>query len=139
DAHRDDPIGDCLLEEADYAALAALARGLGAPVGAVLEGGYDLGALAGSVAATMEALANGAAPPSAGASALVERARAQVGRYWELCAGSAGLRLLAVDELREGAGVGAPEAAGGVLGLRAGAVDAREDDVEPLLEARVVV
>ncbi len=35
---------------------------LGVPVGAVLEGGYDLDALAGSTLATMEALVEGGDP-----------------------------------------------------------------------------
>ena len=60
DAHRDDPLGGCLLDAADFGALAArvadLGASLGAPVGAVLEGGYDLPALASSAIATMEAL-----------------------------------------------------------------------------------
>ena len=45
---------------------AALADELGAPLGVVLEGGYDLGALARSVAATMEELAQWAGPRRAG-------------------------------------------------------------------------
>ena len=63
DAHRDDPLAQCMLEDGSYGALAAcvreLAAELGAPVGVVLEGGYALGALARSVAATIEALGNG--------------------------------------------------------------------------------
>jgi acetoin utilization deacetylase AcuC-like enzyme len=61
DAHRDDPLGECRLQTASFARMAALAleaaRGWGAPVGAVLEGGYNLSALADSVVATMGALA----------------------------------------------------------------------------------
>ena len=62
DAHRDDPLADCLVTEAGFAAMAAAIRDLcvdelGVPLGAVLEGGYALGALARSVAATLEALA----------------------------------------------------------------------------------
>ncbi len=57
DGHRDDPLADCLLEESSFAAMAELTKGLGVPVGAVLEGGYDVDALARSVAATMAALA----------------------------------------------------------------------------------
>jgi acetoin utilization deacetylase AcuC-like enzyme len=62
DAHRDDPLADCRLEASSFARMASLIRsaaaaGWGAPVGAVLEGGYDLGALADSVVATMSALA----------------------------------------------------------------------------------
>ena len=63
----------------------ALGEELGAPVGAVLEGGYDLDALAGSVAETMAALANGAAPPERGARTRWPTEAAEVlGRYWEL-------------------------------------------------------
>jgi acetoin utilization deacetylase AcuC-like enzyme len=61
DAHRDDPLGGCLLDGSTYRELAlrvaALAIELEAPAGAVLEGGYDLGALADSAIATMEGLA----------------------------------------------------------------------------------
>jgi acetoin utilization deacetylase AcuC-like enzyme len=60
DAHRDDPLASCSVTEAGYAAMTAtmmsLAAELGAPVGCVLEGGYALGALAASVAATMSAM-----------------------------------------------------------------------------------
>ena len=49
DAHRDDPLADCEVTEDGYAAMAgpcgASAPRLGAPLGVVLEGGYDLGAL----------------------------------------------------------------------------------------------
>ena len=60
DAHADDPLADCRVTEAGYAAMTATMRGvceeLGAPVGVVLEGGYALGALARSLAATMAVL-----------------------------------------------------------------------------------
>ena len=63
DAHRDDPLAECRLETADFARMATLVRAAAAewdvPVGAVLEGGYDLDALAGSVVATMAALGEG--------------------------------------------------------------------------------
>jgi acetoin utilization deacetylase AcuC-like enzyme len=55
---------------------------LGKPVGCVLEGGYDLDGLAGSVAATMEVLATGGEPRSHPGGPLVEEAVAVVGRYW---------------------------------------------------------
>ena len=88
DAHRDDPIGGCSLETSSYGELArrvrALAEELGVPAGAVLEGGYDLAALAGSVAATMEALRDGEAPTAAPANSYAEEAARQVGRYWQL-------------------------------------------------------
>jgi acetoin utilization deacetylase AcuC-like enzyme len=61
DAHRDDPLAECRLETTSYAQMATMVRDAaeswGAPVGAVLEGGYDLTALADSVVATMAALA----------------------------------------------------------------------------------
>ena len=88
DAHRQDPIANCLLDTESFAHLArhvrALAGELGVPVGAVLEGGYDLDALASSVAATMEALASGGAAPSVPRTTLAEIAAEQVGRYWPL-------------------------------------------------------
>jgi acetoin utilization deacetylase AcuC-like enzyme len=60
DAHRDDPLGGCRLEAGSYGRMAALVRDfgaeVGAPVGAVLEGGYEPEALAASVEATMRAL-----------------------------------------------------------------------------------
>jgi len=63
DAHREDPLAECRLEAASFgrmaAAVRAAAEGWGAPVGAVLEGGYALPALAESVIATMSALAGG--------------------------------------------------------------------------------
>ena len=84
DAHRDDPLGGCSLDTSSYAELARQVLTLGKPVGYVLEGGYDLGALAGSVAASMEALAAGGDPGSHPRGALVEQAVATVGRHWEL-------------------------------------------------------
>jgi acetoin utilization deacetylase AcuC-like enzyme len=69
DAHRDDPLAQCTLATESFAKMAthvaAAARGLGAPFGAVLEGGYDLDALALSVAATLEAFGDEARVPEA--------------------------------------------------------------------------
>jgi acetoin utilization deacetylase AcuC-like enzyme len=60
DAHRDDPLATCRVTEAGFAGMAASLRraadGVGAPLGVVLEGGYDLGALSRSMAAVMEVL-----------------------------------------------------------------------------------
>jgi acetoin utilization deacetylase AcuC-like enzyme len=60
DAHRDDPLAGCLLETSSFAQMAARTREAadrwGAPLGAVLEGGYDLAALAESVVATLTVL-----------------------------------------------------------------------------------
>jgi acetoin utilization deacetylase AcuC-like enzyme len=61
DAHRDDPLAECRLEASSFHRMGSAVRDAagdwGAPVGAVLEGGYDLPALAASVVATTAALA----------------------------------------------------------------------------------
>jgi acetoin utilization deacetylase AcuC-like enzyme len=63
DAHADDPLADCAVTDAGYGAMAstvaALGRELGVPVGAVLEGGYDLDVLARCVPVTLDALGAG--------------------------------------------------------------------------------
>jgi acetoin utilization deacetylase AcuC-like enzyme len=82
DAHRDDPVGGCALDASAYAELARQALTLGKPVGYVLEGGYDLEALAGSVAASLSALGDGGEPASHARGPLVDRAAEAVGRYW---------------------------------------------------------
>jgi acetoin utilization deacetylase AcuC-like enzyme len=89
DAHHADPLADCRLSEDSFAAMGGYARGLGSelgvPVGAVLEGGYDLGALARSVAATMDALGGDGAPPtSVEPDELTRRVAERVGRHWKL-------------------------------------------------------
>lgn len=66
DAHADDPLAGCMVTDAGYGALAASARAmaseLGVPLGIVLEGGYDLGALARSVTITLDAVGAARAP-----------------------------------------------------------------------------
>jgi acetoin utilization deacetylase AcuC-like enzyme len=61
DAHADDPLAGCEVTDAGYstmgASVRALADGLDVPVGVVLEGGYDLGALSRGLIALLEALA----------------------------------------------------------------------------------
>jgi acetoin utilization deacetylase AcuC-like enzyme len=85
DAHRDDPVGGCSLSTASFGELTRQVLTLGKPVGCLLEGGYDLDGLAGSVAATMEVLADGGgAPRPHPRGRLVEEAAAVVGRYWDL-------------------------------------------------------
>jgi acetoin utilization deacetylase AcuC-like enzyme len=87
DAHADDPLAQCTVTESGYAAMTASLRRaaevLGAPLGVVLEGGYALGALARSVAATMEVMA---APAVSGAqtetTALSDAARGRVAEWW---------------------------------------------------------
>ena len=88
DAHRDDPLAALVLETSSYGAMSrrmrALGEELGAPVGVLLEGGYDLRALAESVPETMAALAGGGEPPEAARHPLAEQAADVLGRYWEL-------------------------------------------------------
>ncbi len=70
DAHEDDPLADCRVSDSGFVAMTRLVRDLGAelgaPVGCVLEGGYDVAALARCVSLTMEALAAGGASAAAG-------------------------------------------------------------------------
>jgi len=89
DAHRDDPLAGCRLESASFARMAChlreLARARGAPLGAVLEGGYAPAALAESVELTMRALAGeGEAESAAPEALLTADAASHVSRYWEL-------------------------------------------------------
>jgi acetoin utilization deacetylase AcuC-like enzyme len=88
DAHRDDDQGGCELEASSFAEMARYIRGLGertgAPVGAVLEGGYALDALAASVCATMEALAGDQPADSAAPDFFTARAASHVGFHWKL-------------------------------------------------------
>jgi acetoin utilization deacetylase AcuC-like enzyme len=88
DAHRDDPLGTCTLETESFAQMAlwmrALADSLGVPVGAVLEGGYDLPALASSCAASLEALRDGGDPRSVEPHPLAVESARSLGRYWPL-------------------------------------------------------
>jgi acetoin utilization deacetylase AcuC-like enzyme len=88
DAHRDDPVGGCTLQTSSYGELSRRVRALGdeldVPIGVVLEGGYDLDALSGSVAATMEALVDGGDPRTVDRDRLAETAAGTLGRYWEL-------------------------------------------------------
>jgi len=91
DAHRDDPLAECDLEAVSFAHMAlhvrSLADELGVPAGAVLEGGYDLEALASSAAAMMTALASGGEPRSVEPGPLVTAVTEQVGRHWpDVCA-----------------------------------------------------
>jgi acetoin utilization deacetylase AcuC-like enzyme len=87
DAHFEDPLAQCTVTEAGYATMAGSMRRaaelLGAPLGIVLEGGYALGALARSVAATMSAMA---AQADRGAVAemapIAQAARERVAEWW---------------------------------------------------------
>jgi acetoin utilization deacetylase AcuC-like enzyme len=92
DAHRDDPLAGCEVTEDGYGEMTAtvrrLATALGAPVGYVLEGGYDLRALASSVARTLEELAEPepelqtARPAAAPPTPLTRAALDRLARHW---------------------------------------------------------
>jgi acetoin utilization deacetylase AcuC-like enzyme len=91
DAHRDDPLATCRLVEESFAAMArwvvSLAGELGVPFGAVLEGGYDLGALARSVAATLEVFGSGdSAVESVEPDAITQQAQSHFARWWPVAA-----------------------------------------------------
>jgi len=66
DAHARDPLATCRVTREGYARMAAsvraLADDLGVPLGVVLEGGYDLEALAESVVATLEVVGADTSP-----------------------------------------------------------------------------
>ncbi|MGH2955570.1 MAG: histone deacetylase family protein [Solirubrobacterales bacterium] len=85
DAHRDDPLAECRLDEAAYGAMAASMRELAAelevPILVCLEGGYALGALAASVVATLDSLSDGASPPEA-PEAPARSHRERLARHW---------------------------------------------------------
>jgi acetoin utilization deacetylase AcuC-like enzyme len=85
DAHRDDPLANCELDEVAFADMAAtmgrLGAELGTPVLVCLEGGYSLGALAASVPATIEALADGREPREAPAEMAASQ-REYFARHW---------------------------------------------------------
>jgi acetoin utilization deacetylase AcuC-like enzyme len=88
DAHRADPLAMCELEASSFAFMARQVRGLadalGVPVGAVLEGGYDLRALAQSVAATMEGLRDGGSYEPPARHPISTRAAEVIGQHWDL-------------------------------------------------------
>jgi acetoin utilization deacetylase AcuC-like enzyme len=89
DAHADDPLGGCRLDEESFAQMAChmrdLGASLGAPVGAVLEGGYDPDSLARSVLATVSSLAgNGSAEWIAPDPIITSRVASRVAEFWSL-------------------------------------------------------
>jgi acetoin utilization deacetylase AcuC-like enzyme len=87
DAHRHDPLGGLALDTRSYGGMARRMRALGdevgAPVGAVLEGGYDLQALADSVIETMAGLEDGPLPPEVARHPIAEDVTRVAGRYWD--------------------------------------------------------
>jgi len=85
DAHRDDPLANCELDDAAYWDMAATMRVLGVelevPVLICLEGGYSLGALSRSVVATLDALSSDGDPRDAPTEAAASY-RERLARFW---------------------------------------------------------
>jgi acetoin utilization deacetylase AcuC-like enzyme len=85
DAHRDDPLANCELDDAAYGDLATTMRDLGAELGVpvliCLEGGYSLGALSRSVVVTLEAFSGDAAPRTAPPD-FAASYRERLARFW---------------------------------------------------------
>jgi acetoin utilization deacetylase AcuC-like enzyme len=92
DAHRDDPLATCTVSEAGFAGMTASLRracdAVGAPLGLVLEGGYDLGALAHSMAALMPVLVSDSTPAADAVEVevhpLAREARSRLAPWWSL-------------------------------------------------------
>jgi len=89
DAHEADPLAQCRLDTDDFGQLAChvrdLAHALGAPLGAVLEGGYDPHALGESVVAVLAALlGEGEAESAAPDPIVTPRAASHLGHRWAL-------------------------------------------------------
>jgi acetoin utilization deacetylase AcuC-like enzyme len=85
DAHRDDPLANCEVDDAGYWDMAATMRGLagelGVPLLICLEGGYSLAALSRSVVATLEAVSDDGDPREAPLEPAAQ-SRARLARFW---------------------------------------------------------
>ncbi len=90
DAHADDPLASCSVSDAGFVTMASVVRScaasLGVPLGLVLEGGYDIHALARSVAGVMQEL-TGVGPladhlDEAVVDPLATRARERLAPLW---------------------------------------------------------
>jgi acetoin utilization deacetylase AcuC-like enzyme len=89
DAHAEDPLANCRLSTESFAKMARLVRDMaaraGAPLGIVLEGGYNQRVLGECVRVTLEALTDSNSPePVALEQSLTPRAAATLGRWWPL-------------------------------------------------------
>lgn len=92
DPHARDPLGGMAVSERGFGAMCSALRDVaanaGAPLGLVLEGGYDLTALGDSVRACIEVLAGQREPLHSAASAegtrAIDQARAVAARHWQL-------------------------------------------------------
>jgi acetoin utilization deacetylase AcuC-like enzyme len=94
DAHAADPLAQCELQTSSFGVMAALLRdfagSVGAPLGVVLEGGYNRAVLAECVCETLPALDGRSQPGRASSQEggeldpITARAIAHLGRYWPL-------------------------------------------------------
>jgi acetoin utilization deacetylase AcuC-like enzyme len=94
DAHAADPLAECELQTSSFGVMAALLRdfagSVGAPLGVVLEGGYNRAVLAECVCETLPALdgssqpSRATVPPGGEVDPILARAIAHLGRYWPL-------------------------------------------------------
>jgi acetoin utilization deacetylase AcuC-like enzyme len=86
DAAAEDPLAECVVTTAGFAAMTASLReagaSVGAPVAAVLEGGYSLSALGAGVVAAMRALAGSGAGAPGEWGPEVREARGFLSRFW---------------------------------------------------------
>ena len=87
DAHQDDPPGQYQLHTASFRQMTCrvrdFARDVGAPIGAVLEGGYAPAALGQRVVATIAALGGAGEADSAAPDAIITpRAASHLGDRW---------------------------------------------------------
>ena len=88
DAHADDPLATCEVTDDGYATMAGsvrrIAESLGVPIVMVLEGGYDLGALARSTARVLDVLGASEAPgaPELGIHPAASEAASRLAARW---------------------------------------------------------
>lgn len=88
DAHADDPLATCRVSDHGYFAMAAAIRAVAeeveAPVGLVLEGGYDVAALSRSFVQTLDALGSAETPDVVAVPEhpLAGNARARAAEFW---------------------------------------------------------
>ncbi len=89
DAHADDPLASCVVTDEGFAGMAAILGGvaaeLGVPLGIVLEGGYDLGALSRGVVSTLAVVGGAWSPPAVAVPVHPLALRVQerlAGGYW---------------------------------------------------------
>jgi acetoin utilization deacetylase AcuC-like enzyme len=92
DAHADDPLASCRVSDEGFATMAGsvarAAAAAGVPVALVLEGGYDVDALARSVVRVLEVLGEDGPPPAPDLPRhpVAEQAAARLAGRWPVLA-----------------------------------------------------